>query len=109
MARFLFLALVCCTLAGTPALAQDSIRAGRGLVIAQQWCSSCHKVVDGQPSTSDVAPTFASIAQRPDRESAFLRAWLLDPHQPMPKLELSRSDVDDLVAYIFSLSRSPQR
>ncbi len=30
-------------------------------------------------------------------------AWLFDPHSPMPTLELSRREIDDLVACIESL------
>ena len=85
-----------------------NLRAERGLAIARQWCAQCHKVEERQTAASDVAPTFASIAQQRDRTSPFVRAWLLNPHPPMPKLELSRSDVDELMAYIDSLRR-PQR
>jgi mono/diheme cytochrome c family protein len=94
----------------TPAIAADlpDPKAARGLAIAREWCASCHKVEDRQTEATDAAPTFASIARQPDRTSSFVRAWLINPHPPMPKLELSRADVDALMAYFESL-RQAQR
>ena len=93
-----------------PAIAADprDPKAERGLAIAREWCAGCHKVEDRQTQATDAAPTFASIARQRDRASSFVRAWLINPHPPMPKLELSRADVDALMAYIESLRR-PQR
>lgn len=77
-----------------------------GQRIAIDWCSSCH-AVDGARRASDVAPTFSSIANQPDLAASFLRVFLIDPHRPMPKLDLPRIDIDDLVAYILSLRTTP--
>jgi mono/diheme cytochrome c family protein len=59
------------------------------------------------PSTggSDAAPPFESIANNPLVTEEGLRAWLADPHPPMPKFDLTRTEIDDIIAYIKSLKR----
>ncbi len=75
-----------------------------GYRLAKQWCSSCHIVAPGQ-SGSDAAPPFESIANGPNFTEDSIRAWLADPHPPMPDLHLSRDEVDWIVAYLRSLQR----
>jgi len=73
---------------------------------AQTWCSGCHLVSPEQ--TGEVpagVPTFMSLANDPERDEADLRTFLHAPHPPMPALELSRRQIDDLVAYIESLAQ----
>lgn len=75
-----------------------------GLQLAQHWCSGCHIVASGQAAgASDSAPPFAEIAKDPAETPERLRGWLSQPHPTMPDLMLSRSQNDDLVAYILSL------
>jgi mono/diheme cytochrome c family protein len=81
------------------AVAAD-IRQGR--VVAEQWCAACH-FVDGRQEATDAAPPFAQMANDPAFTEARLRNWLAAPHPPMPKLDLNRYTIDDLVAYIQSL------
>lgn len=76
--------------------------AARGKELAQRWCSDCHAVSDADTGT-DAAPAFSTLAVDPQKSPQALRAWLLNPHEPMVELELSRVDVDDLIAYIQSL------
>ncbi len=73
-----------------------------GLRLARQWCTSCHIVA---PSTggSDAAPPFETIANDPMVTEDGLRAWLADPHPPMPKFDLTRTEIDTIIAYIKSL------
>lgn len=78
--------------------------ADHGRVIARQWCSSCHIVEPGQAG-ADSAPAFATIANDPARKPGALRAWLSNPHPPMPNLALSRGEIDDIVAYLETLRR----
>ena len=86
--------------ATSAAMAGDPV-SGRNL--ARQWCSECHLVESGQAAASDEAPPFMAIADDPDTTPGGLATWLSDPHPPMPKLQISRPDIDDLVAYILSL------
>lgn len=80
------------------ALAADpNIENGRQ--IAQQWCASCHAVAPGGPAR-DVAPAFHNLANDPKYTEDRLRTWLMNPHPPMPPLEISNTQIDALVAYI---------
>ncbi len=88
-------------LAGSP-LAADPL-AGESL--ARQWCASCHIVAGDQASGGDGAPTFATIASNPAIDRAYLTTWLGQPHDPMPDLNLTAREIDDLIAYIESLPR----
>ncbi|WP_144428431.1 c-type cytochrome [Azospirillum thiophilum] len=86
--------------AAGPAAAADA-EAGRR--IAEQWCASCH-MVEGRRSGSDAAPALAGIARDPGRGPGWVRAWLNDPHPPMPDLSLTRAEIDDVVAYLNRLA-----
>ena len=83
------------------ASAQERVEQGQR--IARNWCSGCHVVEPGGTSGSDVAPPFPIVAQRPSLTTERLRAWLADPHPPMPNLALSREEIEALIAYIVSL------
>ena len=73
--------------------------------LAKQWCSDCHLIGDQQTAGGDTAPTFASIAETAAERTDDLRAWLADPHPPMPNLNLSRMEINDLLAYIEGLDQ----
>lgn len=76
--------------------------AASGLALAKTWCTTCH-VVAPSVTGGDNAPPFAAIANRSNLSSGALRAWLTAPHPPMPNLNLSRQQIDDIVAYLDSL------
>ena len=57
----------------------------------------------GQARGGDGAPPFAMVADTAAERTDDLRAWLADPHPPMPNLSLTRWEIDDLLAYIESL------
>jgi mono/diheme cytochrome c family protein len=85
----------------------EAADAARGGILAAQWCAACH-AIGADPAAgvrSDAAPSFATVARRPDVSESSLRAWLGVPHPNMPTFDLSRSDTEDLVAYIRSLAR----
>jgi mono/diheme cytochrome c family protein len=94
--RILFLAALA-TISSYPAWGAGN--AAEGQRLALQWCSSCH-------GASDAAPALETIANRPDRTPYTLRAWLMEPHPPMPNFSLPREQMDDLVAYLASLAKS---
>ncbi len=76
----------------------------QGARLAQQWCSNCHLTGDDQAAGGDTAPPFAIIAETAAARMDDLTAWLADPHPPMPNLNLTRYEIDDLLAYIESLN-----
>ena len=61
-------------------------------------------VAPDQTLASSDAPTFAAIARRHEGAKK-LRAFLADPHPKMPDMNLSRSEIADIVAYIGRLDR----
>lgn len=91
-----------------PASAQtvltDAERIVNGLEKAKLWCAHCHVVEpnSGTVAQSDV-PSFTGIAARPDQTLEKTENGILDPHPPMPDLQLSRDQVRDLSLYIMSL------
>lgn len=99
MTRGYSLALILAGLfASAPACAAD---AKHGAVIAKRWCAACHVVASDQQSASADVPPFADIARR--RDPRDLAVFLADPHPKMPDMNLSRGEIDDIVAYIRSL------
>lgn len=76
----------------------------RGKTLAAQWCRSCHLTAPDQVGSLDAAPTFTKIAETAAERADDLRAWLADPHPPMPNFDLTIREIDDLLAYIQSLS-----
>ena len=93
--------VVAAAVAGPPVYAGDS---ASGLYLARQWCVECHVVEAGQASASDAGPPFAEVAKNPAKTERGLRAWLSDPHPPMPQLNLSKTEIENLLAYIQSLA-----
>jgi mono/diheme cytochrome c family protein len=79
--------------------------ADAGQTVANRWCASCHVVSPSPAKGSDAVPSFALIAKRANFDAAKLRELLLSPHPPMPNMALSRSQMDDITAYILSLPR----
>lgn len=91
-----------------PAMAQSPAPAlaGEGQRLAQQWCANCHAVAPGQrPPTGDAVASFPAIAAMTSTTQISLRIFLQTPHANMPDFQLSRGQVDALVAYILSLRR----
>ena len=75
-----------------------------GRLVTQRWCSSCH-VVNARQGGTDAVPTLESIAKDRSRGPDWVRRWLNDPHPPMPNPNLTRREIDDVVAYLETLSR----
>jgi len=101
MIRELALSLTFIAAATAQAAAGDA-QAGRR--IALRWCDGCHGSAEANRA-SDGAPSLLAIAQDKSKTPEHLRAWLTAPHPPMPNLNLSRSEIDDIMAYLESLSR----
>jgi len=93
--------IVVAALATAPAYAADPDNGER---LAQRWCAACHVVSATQrQTTTDQAPTFATIAKIPGFDAAKIALFLLDPHPKMPDMGLSRMAAADLAAYIATL------
>jgi cytochrome c len=73
----------------------------RGQVLATKWCANCH-LVDGATAT-DTIPPLKAIAAGPSGLPDPLRMFLTQPHAPMPPLQLSNQEIEDLIVFIQSL------
>jgi len=102
LVRLVALCGLAAILAVVPRHAAMAQQSADGLAIARQWCASCHIVEPGGVG-SDAARPFAEVANDPNFTMDGLRAWLSDPHPPMPSLTLTNEEIDALMAYIASL------
>lgn len=84
-----------------PALAQGDVETGRQYALT--WCTTCH-VVDHAGHGADVGPALPELLAGGKRTSDEIRGWLADPHPPMPNLDLTRQEIEDIVAYLESLA-----
>jgi mono/diheme cytochrome c family protein len=84
-----------------PALAQGDPQAGRDLV--RSWCTACH-VVDLEGTGADAGPPLPALLAGKQRSADEIRGWLADPHPPMPNLNLSRQEIEDILAYLEGLT-----
>ena len=91
-------AIVALLLAVAQAKAADPDIGGQ---LAQRWCTSCH-VIAGIGHGGETAPALPP----PDRSQRWLRAWLTNPHPPMPDMHLSRDEVEDIVAFLQTLPQT---
>jgi len=91
-------ALVVPTLAQTQNAPPD---AARGQALARRWCAACH-LVKLRLNTID-PPTFSAIADDPTKTPDALRTFLVSPHKDMPPIQLTPSQIEDLIAYLASL------
>jgi mono/diheme cytochrome c family protein len=90
-----------------PAHAADGdARAGRKF--ATQYCQECHEVGKTPTLSSMLAtgPAFRDVANASTTTPLALRVFLSTSHPTMPNIVLSKTEIDDIVAYIMSL-RTP--
>lgn len=104
MKKAAFLVLAALALAA-PAFGQQAKVLGdetRGEALVRRWCVSCH-LIEGRGPASDLAPPFHAVARDPRKTPDYLRTFLANPHAPMPPLQLSRAEIEDIVAYLGTL------
>jgi mono/diheme cytochrome c family protein len=78
--------------------------AERGQEIVTMWCMSCHKM---GATTDDRIPSLQALAGNPKRTDGAIRAFLMQPHKPMPPLEIGTQQIEDIVAYLRTLAATP--
>jgi cytochrome c2 len=97
--------------AGSDLAAQQTGRApsaqsGRDLAI--KLCQSCHLIEEKSDAVVPVGPPpFSVIANRPEQTAERIRFVLFAPHPPMPEIQLTNEEIDDIIAYLDQL-RSDQ-
>lgn len=76
-----------------------------GKALGQRLCVNCHVVVPGQTPTQVTTgvPSFREIAGKPGQTARNIQDRMLNPHPPMPEVQLTNHERADLAAYILSL------
>ncbi|MFC0242417.1 c-type cytochrome [Rhodopseudomonas telluris] len=100
--RSFFLSLTLLAGAHCASFAADAVN---GETLAKRWCAGCHLVSEDQRKGTDLVPSFASIAARPDFDEDRLAVFLLEPHPKMESMALSRIETRNIAAYIAELKR----
>ena len=107
--RLAYAAMLTLTASAAPpaSAAQERSDPAAGKGLAQAVCANCHLVAEGQrQAPMDSLPSFDAVANDPAMTDARLRSFLNRPHPPMPNIELSRQQIEDLVGYLVSLRRA---
>jgi mono/diheme cytochrome c family protein len=89
------LAMLACTYEVAIAANPDN-----GSTLSQRWCTGCHVVSGDQIKGTDIAPSFASMAEKPGFNVEKLASFLLEPHPKMPNMALSPEEAKDISAFI---------
>ena len=76
----------------------------RGLAFAQRFCKDCH-LVDGSGNTTVQAglPSLRGIANKPGQSGEHIRNVLINPHPPMPDMQVSAQEILDVISYLETL------
>jgi cytochrome c len=78
--------------------------AERGKDLATRLCRNCHLLYGATGQTVPAgAPSFRSMATAPNQTREHVVAALIQPHVPMPDVQLSRAEIDDLIAYLDAI------
>jgi mono/diheme cytochrome c family protein len=94
--------------AGAGAAQAQTAKAGdevNGRILSLTSCASCH-ALGRNPSPRATAPNFAWI--KIHRSVNQIRAFLFAPHGQMPRLDLSRRQINDAAAFIKSVDTAPK-
>jgi mono/diheme cytochrome c family protein len=89
----------------SPAFGQDlpgDVNSGKQL--AATWCAECHRI-DPNIVVIDSVPDFYAIANLPSTTALSLKVFLETSHDKMPNFQLTRSEADNVIAYILSLKK----
>jgi mono/diheme cytochrome c family protein len=71
-----------------------------GGVVFKTWCATCHSI---DVPASDQIPTARQLATNPKHTDSAIRGFLVHPHKPMPPLEISTQQIEDIIAYLHTL------
>ena len=75
----------------------------KGRRVAQTLCSGCHIVSSGQANAIAGVPSFAAIANHAGQTPERLAGAIILPHPPMPGIQVTNTELRDIIAYILSL------
>jgi len=84
-----------------PAMAASP--AETGALLAQRYCAVCHVVTPNASQGWTNAPSFETLANRPDQSAAALSRFIQVPHGAMLNTDRPTAQADAIAAYIMSL------
>lgn len=74
-----------------------------GKVLAERLCSNCHLVSNAQEQVNVDVPSFHEIGNLQSQTEGSIMAKIVMPKHPMPVIPITKSELEDLAAYIMSL------
>ena len=105
----LFISAIALVVAGAcagPANARSQTSPGNataGHRLAEARCTQCHVIERSSSAGWTDAPSFPSIADRPNMSAQWLENFLSKPHMHMMHMPRSGPEASDLASYILSL------
>jgi cytochrome c len=104
MAALPILGLVHATRATADVEIQAAPSPERGHTLAQKFCANCHVIDDGSNTAVPAGvPAFRGIANKPGQTGQNIMNVLIQPHAPMPDMQLTRDEMVDIIAYLETL------
>ena len=98
--RLLYLYAVLAVFGGVgEAVAQN---ADNGRRLSERWCTECHAIDPAKPGKTI---SFAAIAAKEGVTAEMIASFLRLPHATMPNQPLSRSDTQDIAAFIMGMKK----
>jgi mono/diheme cytochrome c family protein len=74
-----------------------------GKVLAERLCSNCHLVSSAQEQVNVDVPSFHEIGNLQSQTEGSIMAKIVMPKHSMPVIPITKSELEDLAAYIMSL------
>lgn len=79
----------------------------RGRQLAVRLCATCHLVDGSGKSAPEGVGTFRGIANRPGQSADRISNTLILPHIPTPGTQITREEIQDILAYLETLRTNP--
>lgn len=79
----------------------------RGKELAQRLCSNCHLVTGEQEHAVADVPSFHEVANMEGQTAGAIMGKIVIPKHPMPVIPITKTELNDLAAYILTL-KDPQ-
>jgi cytochrome c len=98
-------AFAACLLAMAGSHGVQAADTASGLAVARRLCVNCHTVEPGGAKSEVTAgvPSFMAIAAKPGQSEDKLKSFMQNPHPPMPQVQFTVHELDNLAAYIMTL------
>jgi mono/diheme cytochrome c family protein len=76
-----------------------------GETLARRVCVNCHVVAPGEADkqVNAAIPSFKTLANTPGQTPEKIQDYLINPHPPMPQIQLTNIERANLAAYILLL------